>query len=42
MVIRLLYLTMVQVFGWLAWLSRSDAKPCSKIESVSNKLQVSV
>jgi putative transposase len=25
MMFRLLYLTMVQVFGWLAWLSRSDA-----------------
>jgi putative transposase len=25
MAFRLLYLTMMQVFGWLAWLSRSDA-----------------
>jgi transposase InsO family protein len=26
MVVRLLYLAMVQVFGWLAWLARSDAE----------------
>jgi hypothetical protein len=25
MVFRLLYLAMMQVFGWLAWLSRGDA-----------------
>jgi nicotinamide riboside transporter PnuC len=31
MVFRLLYLIMVQVFGWLAWLSRSDAAKTAEL-----------
>jgi putative transposase len=31
MVFRLLYLIMVQVFGWVAWLSRSDAAKTAEL-----------
>jgi hypothetical protein len=31
MVFRLLYLAIVQVFGWLAWLSRSDAAKTAEL-----------
>ena len=30
-VIRMLYLAMVQVFGWLAWLARSDAAKTAEL-----------
>jgi hypothetical protein len=35
MVFRLLYLAMVQVFGWLAWLPRSDAAKTAERNSGS-------
>ena len=31
MVFRLLYLAMVRVLGWLAWLSRSDAAKTAEL-----------
>ena len=30
-VVRMLYLAMVQVFGWLAWLARSDAAKTAEL-----------
>jgi len=39
-VIRMLYLAMVQVFGWLAWLARSDAAKTAELLVVRHEVAV--
>jgi hypothetical protein len=39
-VIRMLYLAMVQVFGWLAWLARSDAAKTTELLVLRHEVAV--
>jgi hypothetical protein len=40
MVFRVLYLAMVQVFGWLAWMSRSDAVKTAELLVLRHEVAV--
>jgi hypothetical protein len=40
MVFRLVYLAMIQVFGWLAWLSRSDAAKTAELLVLRHEVAV--
>src|SRR6266536_1789355 len=40
MVVRMVYLAMIQVFGWLAWLARSDAAKTAELLVLRHEVAV--